>query len=80
MFQSLIWMANKKAMVIKFDRSRAKACRDCISYNEHKSCDQAYPMRLLTRNMKPAKFTCTQCVQCVSACSEVHKDNPEGGC
>ncbi len=79
LFQSLIWMANKKAMVIKFDRSRAKACRDCINYHEHKPCDQACPMRLPTRNMKRAKFTCTQCVQCVSACSEVQKDNPDGG-
>jgi len=79
LFQSLIWMANNKAMVIKFDRARAKACRECESYNKHKPCDQACPMRLPTRNMKRAKFTCTQCVQCVSACNEVQKDNPEGG-
>lgn len=78
-FQSLIWMANNKAMVIKFDRARAKACRECESYNKHKPCDQACPMRLPTRNMKRAKFTCTQCVQCVSACNDVQKDNPEGG-
>lgn len=63
LFQSLIWMANNKAMVIKFDRARAKVCRDCESYNKHKPCDQACPMRLPTRNMKRAKFTCTQCVQ-----------------
>lgn len=79
LFQSLIWMANNKAMVIKFDRARAKACRDCELYNKHKPCDQACPMRLPTRNMKRAKFTCTQCVQCVSACNEVQKNNPEGG-
>lgn len=79
LFQSLIWMANNKAMVIKFDRTRAKACRDCELYNKHKSCDQACPMRLPTRNMKRAKFTCTQCVQCVSACNEMQKDNPKGG-
>lgn len=78
LFQSLIWMANNKAMVIKFDRARAKVCRECESYNQHKPCDQACPMRLPTRNMKRAKFTCTQCVQCVSACSEVQKNNPEG--
>lgn len=78
LFQSLIWMANNKAMVIKFDRTRAKVCRECESYNQHKPCDQACPMRLPTRNMKRAKFTCTQCVQCVSACSEVQKNNPEG--
>lgn len=79
LFQSLIWMANKKAMVIKFDRKRAKTCRDCIHYHKHKPCDQACPMRLPTRNMKRAKFTCTQCVQCVSACSEAQQDNPDGG-
>lgn len=79
LFQSLIWMANNKAMVIKFDRARAKACRECESYNKHKPCDQACPMRLPTRNMKRAKFTCTQCVQCVSACNNVQKNNPEGG-
>lgn len=79
LFQSLIWMANQKAMVIKFDRTRAKACRDCIHYHKHKPCDQACPMRLPTQNMKRAKFTCTQCVQCVSACNEVQKDNPKGG-
>lgn len=79
LFQSLIWMANNKAMVIKFDRARAKACRECESYNKYKPCDQACPMRLPTRNMKRAKFTCTQCVQCVSACNDVQKDNPEGG-
>ncbi len=78
LFQSLIWMANNKAMVIKFDRSRAKACRECVHYHKHKPCDQACPMRLPTQNMKRAKFTCTQCVQCVSACSSVQKDNPEG--
>lgn len=79
LFQSLIWMANKKAMVIKFDRKRAKACRDCISEHGHKPCDQACPMRLPTRNMKRAKFTCTQCVQCVSACASVQNTNPDGG-
>jgi len=79
LFQSLIWMANNKAMVIKFDRARAKACRECEHSNGHKPCDQACPMRLPTRNMKRAKFTCTQCVECVSACNEVQKNNPGGG-
>ena len=79
LFQSLIWMANNQAMVIKFDRTRAKACKKCASYNKHKPCDQACPMRLPTRNMKRAKFTCTQCAQCVSACDEVQKNSPEGG-
>ncbi len=79
LFQSLIWMANKTALVVKFDRSRAKVCRTCIHYHQGKPCDQACPMRLPTRNMKRAKFTCTQCAQCISACADVNKDNPEGG-
>lgn len=79
LFQSLIWMANQKAMIVKFDRERAKACRDCSLGEENKACDEACPMRLPTRNMKRAKFTCTQCAQCISACAEVQKDNPDGG-
>jgi Fe-S-cluster-containing dehydrogenase component len=35
-------------------------------------------MRLPTRNMKRAKFTCTQCAQCITACQTVQKDNPQG--
>jgi len=73
LFQSLIWMANKKAMVIKFDRKRAKACRECSLHSPQKACDAACPMRLPTRNMKRAKFTCTQCAQCVSACDKVQE-------
>lgn len=79
LFQSLIWMANQKAMVIKFDRQRAKTCRTCSLGSEQKACDQACPMRLPTRNIKRARFTCTQCAQCISACATVQKDNPEGG-
>jgi len=30
-FQSLVWMGNKKAMVVSFDRKRAKECLDCDS-------------------------------------------------
>jgi len=73
LFQSLIWMANRKAMVIKFDRQRAKICRECSLNKPQKACDAACPMRLPTRNMKRAKFTCTQCGQCVAACSDVQK-------
>ena len=78
LFQSLIWMANQKAMVVKFNRKRAKACRDCSLGESQKACDAACPMRLPARNMKRAKFTCTQCAQCISACAEVQKDNPDG--
>lgn len=78
LFQSLIWMANQKALVIKFDRARAKICRDCNlsvidKEGSQKPCDAACPMRLPTRNMKRAKFTCTQCGQCVAACSQVQQ-------
>ena len=79
LFQSLIWMANKKAMIVKFDRKRAKICRDCSLNEPDKACDMACPMRLPTRNMKRAKFTCTQCAQCISACASVNKTNPDGG-
>ena len=72
-------MANKKAMVVKFDRARAKACRDCSLGEDDKACDAACPMRLPTRNMKRAKFTCTQCAQCISACASVNKNNADGG-
>lgn len=75
LFQSLIWMANKKAMVIKFDRQRAKVCRECSLNMPQKACDAACPMRLPTRNMKRAKFTCTQCGQCIEACSGVQKQS-----
>ena len=78
LFQSLIWMANKKAMVIRFDRQRARACRDCSLNAKDKPCDAACPMRLPTRNMKRAKFTCTQCGQCIAACSKVQQGDPQG--
>ena len=79
LFQSLIWMANNKAMIVKFDRERAKACRECSLGKADKACDEACPMRLPTRNMKRAKFTCTQCAQCISACADVQKGDPAGG-
>jgi len=71
--QSLFWMMNSQAMLVKFDRDRAKACQSC-----DKDCETACPMRLPVRSFKRAKFTCTQCAQCISACQEVQKDNPEG--
>jgi len=65
-FQSLIWMANKKAMVVGFDRSRAKDCGDCDI-----SCEHACPMRLKPRSIKRKMFTCTECMQCVESCEQV---------
>ncbi len=65
LFQSLIWMANKTAMVIRFQRERVKECVDCPAY-----CNHACPMRLKPRATKRVMFTCTQCGQCIRACSE----------
>lgn len=72
-FQSLIWMGNPKAMVVGFDKSRAQLCKDCDS-----ECDKACPMRLPPRSIKRAKFTCTQCGQCLNTCDRVQQHNPDG--
>ncbi len=69
-FQSLIWMANSKAMVVSFDKPRAYLCQHC-----DRECDKACPMRLHTRSIKRAKFTCTQCGQCLNACDKVQQKN-----
>ncbi|MFA7387813.1 MAG: 4Fe-4S binding protein [Thiohalobacteraceae bacterium] len=66
LFQSLVWMVNKRAMVVGFDGARASACASCNA-----ACDNACPMRLKPRAIKRQMFTCTQCAQCVSACTEV---------
>lgn len=66
LFQSLVWMANKKAMVVGFDRKRANSCSSC-----DQSCEHACPMRLKPRSLKRNIFTCTQCMQCVEACENV---------
>jgi polyferredoxin len=73
LWQSLFWMMNSKSILVEFDRERAKLCQSC-----DKDCEMACPMRLPVRSFKRAKFTCTQCAQCISACSKVQKDNPEG--
>lgn len=65
-FQSFLWMANKKAMVVSFNRKNAKQCQDC--YN---ACDDVCPMRLKPRSIKRHMFTCTECGQCLSACEDV---------
>lgn len=72
-FQSLAWMANKKAMVVGFDRARGRACSDCDN-----ACDNACPMRLKPRTIKRHMFTCTQCAQCIQACGHVQAANPHG--
>lgn len=70
LFQSLAWMANKKAMVISFDTSRAAACKPC-----NNACDNACPMRLQPRTIKRKMFTCTECGECISACTRVQQFN-----
>ncbi|BBB27666.1 4Fe-4S binding protein [Amphritea japonica] len=72
--QSLLWMANPRALMVSFDSQRADLCKDCNS-----ACDAACPMRLPARSIKRRKFTCTQCSECIHACNEVQKGNPEGG-
>ncbi|MDX2507677.1 MAG: 4Fe-4S binding protein [Gammaproteobacteria bacterium] len=73
LFQSLIWMANSKAMVVSFDKPRAYLCQSC-----DRQCDRACPMRLHTRSIKRAKFTCTQCGQCLNTCDQIQSGNPDG--
>jgi len=66
LFQSLVWMGNRRALVVGFDRTRADACARCDA-----SCEHACPMRLKPRQIKRKIFTCTQCQQCVQACERV---------
>ncbi|MEN8212973.1 MAG: 4Fe-4S binding protein [Pseudomonadota bacterium] len=66
--QSLIWMGNKRAMVVGFDRLHASACVSC-----DKSCEHACPMHLQPRSIKRKMFTCTQCMQCVQSCERVQQ-------
>jgi MinD superfamily P-loop ATPase len=72
-FQSFVWMANKRAMVVGFERSRAAACKACVQ-----TCDDACPMRLKPRTIKRMKFACTQCGQCLNACDDSQRRNPAG--
>ncbi|MCB1922314.1 MAG: 4Fe-4S binding protein [Gammaproteobacteria bacterium] len=66
LFQSLSWMANDRAQVVGFDTRRATLCRDC-----NNACDNVCPMRLKPRTIKRKMFTCTECAQCISACTTV---------
>jgi polyferredoxin len=68
LFQSLVWMGNRKALVVGFDRKRAIECASCDT-----SCEHACPMRLQPRRIKRKMFTCTQCQQCVQACERVNR-------
>ena len=77
MFQSLAWMANRKALVVGVDRARLAECADCL-HGEGSACEAACPMRLKPRSIKRLMFACTQCAQCLSACATVQADNPQG--
>ena len=68
LFQSLVWMANPRALVVGFDRAHAEPCLDC-----DRSCEHACPMLLRPRRIKRHMFTCTQCQQCVQACEAVNR-------
>ena len=50
--QSLVWMGNKKALVVGFDRARSTQCTECDA-----SCEHACPMRLKPRSIKRKMFT-----------------------
>ncbi len=69
LFQSLMWMLNKKAMVVGFDRSRAKECIGCDA-----SCEIACPIQLKPRSIKRKMYSCSQCMRCISACESVQKN------
>lgn len=73
LFQSLAWMANKKALVVGFQRDRVQECVSCNA-----ACDNACPMRIKPRSIKRHMFTCTQCGQCLQACDQVQTDNRDG--
>jgi polyferredoxin len=74
LFQSLVWMGNKRALVVGFDRSRVGACTGCDV-----ACEHACPMRLKPRSIKRRMFTCTQCAQCLAACDQVQTGQRDGG-
>lgn len=72
LFQSLAWMANDRAMVVGFDRSRAGSCQSC-----NNACDNSCPMRLKPRTIKRRMFTCTECGECMAACTRVQNRQQE---
>jgi len=65
-FQSFVWMANRQAMVVSFNRNDAAACRGCYG-----ACEEECPMRLKPRSIKRSMFTCTECARCISACDQI---------
>jgi ferredoxin-type protein NapH len=80
LFQSLVWMSNRGAMVVGFARTRAADCADCYAEGGpgYAACEGVCPMRLRPRVVKHKMFTCTQCGQCIAACGTVERNRPEG--
>jgi polyferredoxin len=74
LFQSVAWMANPKALVVAFERDRARDCRGCATLQSPagSACDNACPMRLKPRGIKRSMFTCVQCGQCLTECETSH--------
>lgn len=72
-FQSLLWMANRNAMVVGFARERAQDCVRCqqLGGNAYAACEAECPMRLRPRQAKRKMFACTQCSRCLTACQTV---------
>ncbi len=70
LFQSLVWMANPRGMVVAFRREQARDCRHCATddFPQGSACDNGCPMRLHPRNIKRMMFSCVQCGQCLDAC------------
>lgn len=72
LLQSIVWMANRRALLVAFERPRARACGSCPAH-----CEAACPMRLKPRQYKYKLLTCTQCGQCLNACEAVQEQRAE---
>lgn len=72
LFQSLVWMANAKGLVVAFERERARDCRSCTTatFPQGAACDNGCPMRLHPRNIKRMMFACVQCGHCLDSCEQ----------
>ena len=65
-FRSLSWMANDRAMVVGFrchPRDPLPGLQQCLL--------DVCPMRLKAAHDQAQMFTCTECAQCISACTTV---------
>lgn len=80
LFQSLVWMSNRGALVVGFERQRAADCADCYAESGpgYAACEGVCPMRLHPRMAKHKMFTCTQCGQCIAACHTVERMRAHG--